>query len=488
MQKLSTVSKLQIGFILFFSIVYGLLTFVNHYNFRSYAYDLGIMNNAVYDYAHFRFNNCTLLTPELNNYLSEHFELFIMFLSPFIYIFGSYTLLIFQIAFVLFGGVGVYKFIYIVSNNKKHALWAQLHFYFFYGIFSAFSYEFHNNVLGAMFVPWFFYFFHLKQWRWASLVFLFQISTKENMPLWMAFICIGLCLLYWKDKSQRLTGMLFALASFLYFLLIVQFVMPALANHGETYVQLRSNYSALGSGMGDVVTTIFTNPVHVFKLLFVNHTGNPSGDDNKMETYLFFLLSGGLLLFLRPQFLIMLIPIIAQKMFHNDYLKWGIGFHYSVEFAPVCSLGVFFVIAQLKDERWKKYLAPLMTVLSLTMTIRSFDQSSTYFNRDLHRIYQARHYKKEYDVKEAYRALSLIPQESKVSAQSPFVPHLAFRDYIYQFPEVRDAEYIVFSFKEGPYPATQQYFDSQTDSLKNSEEWEKIYDQNEMIILKRKII
>src|ERR1039457_6325332 len=127
--------RLQIIAVIFFAIVYSLISLVNHYNFRTYAYDLGLMNNAMWDYAHFHFNNCTLIQPELKNYLSEHFELFIMLISPFCYIFGTYTLLIFQIVAILFGGFGVYKYINEISGNEKISFLAQLHFYFFYGIF-----------------------------------------------------------------------------------------------------------------------------------------------------------------------------------------------------------------------------------------------------------------------------------------------------------------------------------------------------------------
>jgi len=478
-------SRLQIIFVIFFAIVYSLLSLVNHYNFRTYAYDLGLMNNALWDYAHFRFNNCTLIQPELKNYLSEHFEIFIMLLSPFSYVFGTYTLLIFQIAAILFGGFGVFKYIKEISSSEKIAFLAQLHFYFFYGIFSALNFDFHNNVLGAMFVPWFFYFFHLKKWKWAALIFIFQVSTKENMPLWMAFVCAGLSLLYWKDKTQRIASVAFSLVSIIYFVMVVKIVMPALANEGEAYVQIRNNYSAVGSSLSDILMTIFTKPAYVFNLFFLNHTGNPFGNHYKMETYIFVLLSGGFLLVMRPQFLIMLIPIFAQKMFHNDFLKWGIGAHYSVEFAPICSIGAFYVITKLKNEKWKIYSAYAITFLSLALTIRSFDNSYTYFDRDSHRIYQEWHYKRNYDVAEAYRALKLIPENAKVSAQSPFVPHLAFRDHIYQFPVINDAGYIVFSYEENSYPLTKQSFAVQAALLLNSGGWEKIYEKNQMVILRR---
>jgi len=483
---LDTTSRLQIITVVFFAIVYSLLSLVNHYHFRTYAYDLGLMNNAIYDYTHFRFNNCTLLQPELKIFLSVHFEIFLMLLSPFSFIFGTYTLLIFQIAFVLFGGFGVYKYSKEISSNKTISFLAQLHFYFFFGIYSALNYDFHSNVIGAMLVPWFFYFSHLKKWKSVVLFFVFIIASKENMSLWISFICVGILFLYWKDKIYRLAAFSFSVISFFYFLIIIKIMMPYLSNSGEDCVQIGSNYSELGYGMTEIIATIFSNPLHAIKMLFINHTGNPFGDYYKIESWIFVLLSGGILFFLRPQFFVMLIPVFAQKMFHNDFLKWGIGDHYSIEFAPICSIGAFYVIANIKNESWKKYFAYAAAILSLTMSIRSFDRSYTYFDRDRHRVYQMRHYHKDYDAAEAHRALKLIPDNARVSAQSPFVPHLAFRDYIYQFPVINDAEYIVFSYEEAAYPLTKQSFAVQVAMLMSSDEWEKIYEKNEMVILKRR--
>ena len=143
MRKLfsNPISRLQLITVIFFAIVYSLLSLVNHYNFRTYAFDLGLQNNALYDYAHLRFNDCMLLQPQLNNFLSVHFELLPVLLAPFSFVFGTYTLLVFQIIFVLFGGFGVYKYIKEISNSERISFLAQLHFYFFYGIFSALSFD-----------------------------------------------------------------------------------------------------------------------------------------------------------------------------------------------------------------------------------------------------------------------------------------------------------------------------------------------------------
>ena len=83
-----------------------------------------------------------------------------------------------------------------------------------------------------------------------------------------------------------------------------------------------------------------------------------------------------------------------------------------------------------------------------------------------------------------HELLSKIPPEANVSAQSPFVPHLALRDNIYEFPMIKDASFIVYSEKEDFYNTSKQEFQAKTDSLKASKDWEVLFD-DELIILKR---
>ena len=92
-------------------VLYCLISLVNHYLFKTYSLDLGFYTHIMYDYAHFRIDDYFIFSRAPRCVLSDHFDLYLMLLSPLIYVFGSYTLLIVQIAGVLLGGWGVYKYI-----------------------------------------------------------------------------------------------------------------------------------------------------------------------------------------------------------------------------------------------------------------------------------------------------------------------------------------------------------------------------------------
>lgn len=147
--------------IFIFFLIYCSISLVNHYLLRTYASDLGFYTNSAFNYAHLRWKDCiidrTLPQPAYINNLSDHFSLILIPISPVIYIFGTYGLLVAQIVFILFGGIGIYKYVFYKTGNLFKANLFLIHFYGFFGIFSALGFDFHNNVIGAMFIlPGFF--------------------------------------------------------------------------------------------------------------------------------------------------------------------------------------------------------------------------------------------------------------------------------------------------------------------------------------------
>ena len=85
-----------------------------------------------------------------------------------------------------------------------------------------------------------------------------------------------------------------------------------------------------------------------------------------------------------------------------------------------------------------------------------------------------------------YEQFLKIPADASVSAQSPFLPHLAYRDKIYQFPIIKDAEFIIYSDKEDTYPMNENTFHSLTLELENSNQWTVTYKEDGLTILKKK--
>jgi uncharacterized membrane protein len=199
-----TVPAIFIGF----GLIYALISLVNHYNFRTPALDLGLVNHAIYDYSRFRQNIATLLfDSEPVNFLALHFTVIPLLASPLHWIFGSYTMLVVQLAAILFGGYGIYKYSQLLSPNTKLPVYILLHFFLLWGIYSAVAFNYHDNVVGAMFLPWFLYYLEKRKWLPALLFMLLLVFSKENMALWGIFIGLGTALKYYPEKRRMLIGL-----------------------------------------------------------------------------------------------------------------------------------------------------------------------------------------------------------------------------------------------------------------------------------------
>src|SRR5205823_6001908 len=153
-----------------FTLIYADISLVNHYMLRTYALDLGIYNHSLWSYSVLKWDHCTIMN--LSNILADHFEVYPIILSPLRYIFGTYTLLLVQIAAIIAGGWGVLVYLRHKTQNETLSILGMVHFLLGWGIYSALSFDYHNNVVAAMLVPWFLYYFDKKNIKAAALFFL----------------------------------------------------------------------------------------------------------------------------------------------------------------------------------------------------------------------------------------------------------------------------------------------------------------------------
>jgi len=112
-------------------------------------------------------------------------------------------------------------------------------------------------------------------------------------------------------------------------------------------------------------------------------------------------------------------------------------------------------------------------------------RKSIWYNPEIMQFYSKKHYDRSLNYKEIHRALKLIPDDAGVSAHHSVAPHIANREKLYHFPIIKDAEYIVlFQSKRGSYPMKKDKYAQQISEYKNSEEFDVIYDDNDLLIFK----
>jgi uncharacterized membrane protein len=308
-----------------------------------------------------------------------------------------------------------------------------------------------------------------------------MLISQENISLWLFFICLGMAIEYRRDAKKVAYLLMLSGVSLIYFGLVISLVIPSFSSQGQYGGFL---YSSLGDNAFGAIQTIIAHPLDSLEMLFTNHNNSPNGDYVKTELHLILLASGLPLLLKKPQYLLMLVPIYFQKLFHDNPLMWGIANQYNIEFAPIMAIGIFKAITEFKHRKLRRIMPFLVLVLVLASTVRTMDKTVIFTDKSRIRVYKKSHYQRNYDVKRAHELLLKIPADAKVSAQSPFVPHLSLRDAIYQFPIISNAEYIVYSRKESSYPMIEEEFILKISALEQSQDWEVLYN-DAVTILKR---
>ena len=472
-----------------FAVVYALISFVNHANYRTYALDLGLYTHAAWKYAHFQLADRSLAWVATDPLLADHFDLHLILWSPLIWVLGEWTLLVVQWCAVLIGGWGIYRYALEHSADRTVATFAMGLGLSYFGIFTAFAFDYHTNVVAAMALPW--YLLALRKGRTARSWWLlfFMISGKENIGLWMAVVVVATLWLFESGAVARRTLVAQALVAFCWSALAIGVVMPALSDEGQYAHGWK--YPILGRHPADIITSLFTHPLTIFRALFEDiEQRHPFGTALKLEFYLLMILSGGWALFRRWAFLLMAMPLIAQKMLHWEMGNWGLFGQYSVEFAMVLPLAVVHALDDLRQVRWRRAVIVATCAGSVGSAIYTMDFPLEHASIDGYqehiRFYQGMHYGSRYYAHAIDRALEVVPDGVPTSALSPLVPHLIERDELHQFPIIGNAMYIVLPITENSYPMSLEEYRQRTNDLRNDPKWEILVDDGEVLVLKRR--
>lgn len=481
--------RILIATIAFFFLLYNLQAILNHYFFRTNALDYGFHLQAFWNFIHFRTGILTIFHVPLESYFQIHPSFTLVIITPFCWLlkplFGSYTLLIVQNIFLTIGGFFTYKTVFLKSKHFVISLLAAIHYFLLWGHFSAIAFEYIDATIAASMIPVFFY-LYFKEKYWAAIVtFIFIITSRENMPIWFMFIGLFLLIEFYKSRKDVKMALGIIFFSMLYLLFIFKVLIPLF--HSDGYNYNRFQYSLLGENIPQALIFVIKHPIETIKLLFINHLSDSAYNGVKLEFWLVFLVSGGILLFRRPHYLLLFVPIIAQKLFSNDYQMWGINIFYSIEIVSILSIAAFMIIIKFKNQKFALYTSVCLCIITFSITvIKMNSRTSKWYDASKEKIYDRSFYSTKYNLSEIKKVLNEIPENARVCANQKIIPHLAFRDKIYYYPYINDAEYLVFLLKSSTYPLSNQDFDQKLKELYSSSEWVVIKQTEDILVFKKK--
>ncbi|WP_346862193.1 DUF2079 domain-containing protein [uncultured Draconibacterium sp.] len=461
--------------LLFFGLLMFTMGLLNHYLFRTATHDYGNYNFAFWDYSHFRLSQIPTFK---GNFLQDHFSFSLMYFVPAYWLLNwlthTYTLIIIQVSLIILSAWYTLKIVQLKSDNIWLGAGVILYYFLLLGRYTAFSADVNLAIISSCFIPIFIYYFFIKKYLLAFAILLLSLFSRENIPLWFIFIFIVLIIDERKDKKAIWYAVSGIIISALYFILLFKVFIPMTESKEVSYGLF--NYAALGKTPGEALVYMLRHPVEAVKLFFINHSNNPTYNDVKAEFYLVYLVSGGFVLLFRPKYIIWFIPIVAQKVLNDNPTRWGIATYYSIEIVTLLPLSVFLAIASFKKSWIQKTAIVLACIGAIFMTIHKLDHSNRKvpwtLNPSKVKVYSKKFYTSHYNVKAVNRLLATIPDTAKVSASNYILPHLAQRKSIYYFPNVKDAEYIVFSVYDNHYLLTHMQNENERNKYLGSNEWE----------------
>ncbi|HEV2456943.1 MAG TPA: DUF2079 domain-containing protein [Ktedonobacterales bacterium] len=321
---LGSVAALALAFVVFFSAY----MFARHDAYQTFAEDMGIMDQALWNLAHGAGLHQTICNNISDNNclgdvsrLAIHFEP-IMSVIGLLYVIvpSPKTLLLLQAVIVASGAFPAY---WIASRRLRSAA-AGVGFAALYLLYpplqAAVTYDFHAVTLSAAFLMFALYFMLARNDKGLIVASLLAMATKENIPL--DILLIGLSVALLQRRWRFGLGLCGLALSWLAVALLVMHIASPLG-HSSTV----DRYSYLGPTPAKAALYLLTHPVQVIR----QHVLDPGG-----VAYLHTLLSPlGYLPLLSPLTLLIAVPAIAINILSSDpSMRAGI-YHYNAEIAPL---------------------------------------------------------------------------------------------------------------------------------------------------------
>ncbi|MCX7729372.1 MAG: DUF2079 domain-containing protein [Bacteroidia bacterium] len=452
-----------------------IFSIVKHNQYLSNAWDLGIYNQYVYKFSHFKKPVATVYARFSEQgvfFLSDHVTLLLPFESMLYWLMGKNVLLYLQIVYIILGAFGLYKLIKLETESEYLSVLAYFLVLSHYSVFATLDFDYHTNVIGSMLVPWILYFIKIQNLKMFLFTLFLSLLSKEDASLILVCLAIYLLIDRWNFK-------------YAYILLICSIVYSIFAFKLLSYFSLFENkqlsnwrYNHISSTFSGFLLELINNPGKYLSMMF-----NTPEKEMKLK---YFLYTGGFVAFLKPKYLLPVLPNFILFNLSDTWGTWGNMGHYNIFFSVWIPYILILFINRLKYVYIKVMLGVLFIYLNIYFLRENYSTCWTRFDKILYTDY----YHQRFNIREIKEMLSMIPANASVSASNHLIPHLAFRDKCYFFPEVNDADYIALI--ENDCINRYYYFSGTTEcyinirNIMQNDNYKIIFNKNHVLLLKNK--
>jgi uncharacterized membrane protein len=396
--------------------------------FKTARPDLGNMVQAIWTTMHGHVLESTTLAGHQTSRLGTHVDPFLVLLVPLYWVWSSpLALVVLQAVAVASGAVPVFW----LARKHLGSDRAAGHFAFAYLLYPATQFNaftitssFHSVAIAVPLILFAIWFLDEDRLVAFGVVALIAATTKEEIPL--AIGCLGIW--YAVRKGRRLVGSSIFVVGLSVTLFDFLFVIPHFSPSGiNPFV---GRYQGVGTTPSGIVHKLFTDPAAFVHAVATGHKA----------LYLVLLLVPFLgLWLLEPLLFIGAAPDLAINLLSSKSDQTSIPFHWTAGMIPFIVAASVFGAARFKGQEIRVSLYALVGAASIAIF------SPIYFLRqDIQAMSSPARAVKAH-------ALALIPAGAPVSASNQLGGHLSDRRYIYSFPYVLTARWIIVDRNDETY-------------------------------------
>lgn len=331
--------------ILVYTVSLSYFTILKNYEFKTYAWDLGIFNQSFWTTLHdgkFFYSTVELLVNPSGSFFGTHFSPIVLLVLPFYAIYQApQSLLVIQSFILALAAVPLYMLAKRVGQYRVFALSFVLAYLLYPALQGVNLFDFHVQSFLPLFFFSILYFFETQNWKPYFLFIFLSLMCEEHVAFIVAFIGLLVVLQHRKHlllelKTKNFKDTLFLVSFFTIAIAVLWYIVAVLVRGAlfpvnpafiSTFIAA-SNWRVLG----------VQNPIMIplYLLRYPANAASALSYDIPLKTTYIIALFGPLafMSFFKARYLLPTVPWFVEALFSNYQPYYTIIFQYSAYVIP----------------------------------------------------------------------------------------------------------------------------------------------------------
>jgi uncharacterized membrane protein len=385
---------------------------VRYDNFAA-GLDLSIFDQAIWHYSHFQAADSTI---KGFNLLGDHFHPAIALLAPLYWVWSDPRMLLVGSSLLVASSI-IPVFLFARRRLPRLPSYGVAVAYaLFWGLQIGVGYEFHENELGPLLIALAVLFCDLRRWGWFYVAIALTLMVKEDLSFFVVFF--GIYLLTVKEWRR---GAALIVVGTAWYVLVTRVAIP---HFSPTHSYGYWTYQELGKNVPAALLSLLKAPWRIVTIGL-----SPSV---KAHTLLY-LFAPFLFCSLASRWVILAVPLLAERFLSTRVPLWDTNLDYSLTIAPVLAMSAAAGLSNLEGWLGPRLRRVRTSTLAVgaggAMVVVSLALTFSIAYSPFRELVRSSFYQSPWFKHAASLAISKVPPGAPVNANDSLLTHLNHRSY-----------------------------------------------------------